>query len=369
MRAGVTQLPSGLSGRLLAYGTEDFYRVAVTGTAEHEASGLVLAGRRAVPIMRRLRWGRYPQPLVFDLRAWSSEVATVGAPFELPEPNGLVSVSADEWLSGVSSAGATAVLTPSKFVPHGAWDVLEAVIEAASHVTVPDVLTLVATDAAMLDEPYVGKLIEVVGQSELPVAFVFAAKDKPLAQRGRAAGLRRVVAGVPGCLILGTEVLSATDALTHGAGAAAIGVTGGLRRPSRPEDRGRGFAAAGVPGLFLRELWESRSPTVYADWYANSTSPWCDECGRVLDVFGRTASEKEAVLRHNVHAWLGVWSELCALHESERSLELAAELRDAFTRHLALRPAAGMSADELLRQLVELDDPMQRRTAPDGSWL
>jgi hypothetical protein len=66
-----------------------------------------------------------------------------------------------------------------------------------------------------------------------------------------------------------------------------------------------------VPGLFLRELWETRSPSVYADWFANRRAPTCAACGgRSLDRFSSHPLDKQQVLRHNVHAWLDVLDEI-----------------------------------------------------------
>lgn len=125
-----------------------------------------------------------------------------------------------------------------------------------------------------------------------------------------------------------------------------------------------------VPGLFLRDLWEHRSPSTYADWYANSPSPTCDECGgRALDEFGSDEADKQAVLCHNVHEWLGVHSRVCDLDPVGRRLVLGEERADALAAHLNLRPATfRVEADPVLRELVELDDPQGRRTTPQGAW-
>jgi hypothetical protein len=121
--------------------------------------------------------------------------------------------------------------------------------------------------------------------------------------------------------------------------------------------------------LFLRELWEHRSPGIYADWYANSPSPICRACGgRALDAFDNDEADKQAVLRHNLHAWLAVADELGTKNAAEQHRWLADEWSAALAAHLSLRPALGnIEADRVLRQLVELDDPMGRRTTPRGA--
>jgi hypothetical protein len=281
MTAGYAELPTALVGTLLAYGSQDSFSVAVPDTSVHPRAGLVLAGADVVPTIRRLHAGKYSRPLAFDIKLWADQVATVDSPMAPPEADSLFAMSLDDWAAAILAVGATAVFTPSKFVQLADWPALKAVVQAGNEASVLELITLIATDAAMLDEAYRGSFLEMAAQSTRPTAFLFAAGNTPLANWGRAKGLRELFLAMPGCLLLGTEVLAATDALAHGAGAAAIGVTGSLRRPRRPGDPGGGGnnAVAGVPGLFLRDLWEQRSPGIYADWYANSRSPVCAKCG------------------------------------------------------------------------------------------
>jgi hypothetical protein len=60
--------------------------------------------------------------------------------------------------------------------------------------------------------------------------------------------------------------------------------------------------------------------------------------------------------------------EICTRNVAERRRFLADEWSAALAAHLSLRPALGsVDADRVLRQLVELDDPMGRRTTPQGA--
>jgi hypothetical protein len=125
-----------------------------------------------------------------------------------------------------------------------------------------------------------------------------------------------------------------------------------------------------MPGLFLRQLWENRSSGTYADWFANSPSPTCADCGgRALDRFTAEDDDKRQVLRHNVHSWLAVHSEIRRRRPDAACEWLRAERCRGFTAHAALRPVpASLKADKLLRVLCELDDPQQRTTTPIGTW-
>src|SRR5690606_11757631 len=98
------------------------------------------------------------------------------------------------------------------------------------------------------------------------------------------------------------EPLIASDAAAHGAEIISVGVAGGLRVPSMPSGGGPRFSRDFLPGLFLRDLLELRSPSVFADWYAGQVTPYCERCGRHLTVFNsRSRSDLQAITRHNLH--------------------------------------------------------------------
>ena len=170
--------------------------------------------------------------------------------------------------------------------------------------------------------------------------------------------------------MVSTEVIVGVDVITRG-GAAAIGLTGSLRRPRRPWDEGGAPPAKDfVPGLFLRELWETRSPRVYADWYANRQAPTCTACGgRAIDRFTSHELDKRQVLRHNVHTWLEVLGEITSGTPSWARLWLAEERLRGLGAHNALSSVrTPVTADPMLRAYCELDDPHGRRLALNGSW-
>lgn len=366
----VSDLWPAAAGRFLAYATDEYHELAMAATAASPASGIVVRNSSPLDAISRSKvWG-YPSRTVLDVGAWTTQIATRSSPTILHAPGALAQISLDSWASDMLRAGADGVLTPSKFVRAGNWAALHAVLDAGEETSLLGVMTLVATDAAMLDSAYLSAFSRILSGASRPLALLFAAKDKPLARWGRPAALREVVSAVPGCLLLAVEPIIAADAFSCGASGAAIGISGGLRRPRRPGDHGGPNAKDFVPGLFLRDLWEHRSPSIYADWYANSPSPTCDACGgRVLDEFGCDQADKEAVLRHNVHAWLEVHSELRDLDSVGRRVALAEERANALAAHLTLRPATvKVGADPLLRQLVELDDPQGRQTTPQGAW-
>lgn len=350
-------LPDSLRGRILAYTGDEQANLAARRTALHPASGLVLSTRTPRKLIQPIHGQYQPDALLCDVRSWSS-AATVAEPSILP-----ADVDTHEWASSLLGLGASAVLTPSKFVPATDWDVLAAVVEDTRRFTRADVVSLIPTDAAMLDEPHVDRFCDIVRRARRPLAFRFAAQRRPFEKKGRAHALRRLLRAFPGAAIIGVEVLTAVDAMAHGAGMAAIGITSTYRKPFRPGDRGGAFSPDRAPGMFLRDLWETRSPRVYSDWYANSPSPWCDTCDRAVDSFG--PDDRNAILEHTLHSWLGVWDDLALLSTAERADCLHDEWGQAFLRHQELTGRA-VTADPLLRQLLGPDDPGSPAALPIG---
>ncbi len=362
-------MPPAMVGRFLGYTTDAHEHVALDATSRSPVSGVVMRNPDPLGAVRAARSGYYRSVIVLEVGAWTSAVATPQSPTLLEAPGALVQVSLDSWADNLLNEHASAVLTPSKFVRLGDWAALRAVLRAGERTERPEVATLVATDAAMLDSAYLPSFVKTL-ITHRPVAVLFASKNPPFSRAGRMAGLRYLLANRPGCFLLATEPVVATDAYAHGASGAAVGISGGTRRPRRPGDNGGGDNARGfLPGLFLRDLWEHRSPDTYADWFGDSPSPTCTQCGgRAIDTFDNNDHDKIVILRHNVHAWLEVFDELRARTRIDQQRWSAEEWSEALAAHVTLRPATGaIDADRVLRQLVELDDPLGRRTTPKGA--
>lgn len=365
-----------LAGRLLGYlAADDAFKVQdLIGSGQH--TGLLLKGEGAPRTAWKIRQaGPLTRCVGVDVGAWSKSIASPQRPMQLAAPaDGLFPIDLRVWADDVlRGAAADFVLTPSLFIQHADWTSLRHLLHATSPVRGrDDVFTLIATDAAMLDAPQLACFLDtlLVHGPEQRLAFVFAGASKPLARPRRLAALRTLLAALPGSLVLGIEGLAGFDVLTH-AGSAAIGLTGSLRRPQRPTDGGGGPVAKDfVPGLFLRELWETRSPRVYADWYANSQTPTCAECGgRAVDRFTRHDLHKQQILRHNLHAWMEVVTEVVEQAPSVARAWLADERVRGLQAHLALNSVrTPVEADAMLRAYCELDDPQHRRVALNGSW-
>ena len=137
--------PPAAAGRFLAFTTDDYQDLAMATTAASAASGIVVRNSSPLDALSRSKaWG-YPSRVMLDAGVWTTQVATRSSPTILHAPGALTQISLDSWASDMLSAGADAVLVPSKFVRTGNWAALRAVLEAGEETSLPGVVTLVAT--------------------------------------------------------------------------------------------------------------------------------------------------------------------------------------------------------------------------------
>jgi len=340
--------------------------------ADHcAAEGLALAvsSAEAVRECARLRAVHRNLRMIADTFHWSTHVATANEPTAV---SGQL-LDLDMWAEvTLSASGARSALAPSSFIRLGDTAALNAVLAELSQAAHPGLVPFLATDAETLNPRYLPEFIQAVEQVPLArLAFLFAGKPKTMANYARLKGLRDLLRHFPGSQVHGLDVLAGTDAVAHGAGWVGIGASSGRRWPRRPGDPGGGPLAAGyLPGTFVRELLEMRSPVVYTDWYANSPSPSCATCVRPLDSYRPTPADKALIIRHNVHGVDDFTRELTAQPAHSQAAWLNEARIEAFTRHSQLTSTAGtVNADLALRKLCELDDPQMRETTPAGSWV
>lgn len=305
---------------------------------------------------------------IVDTRYWSSHTAS---PQEPTETSNMLT-DLDWWAeSAVQASGGRWILAPSGFVRLGDSASLAAILNETARASHPALVTFVATDADVLSTRHIGGFIDVLDQTpSRQLAFLFADKTKPLASYQRLKGLRILLSRFPGSYILGLDVPAGTDAIAHGAGWVGIGASSSRRWPCRPGDPGGGPPAAGyLPGFFLRELLEMRSPVIYTDWYANSRSPMCRTCRRSLESYRPTSVDKALIIAHNVHEIHGFALELTARPVADQPAWLDQERVKALMRHTQLTSTGALvEADLTVRMLCELDDPQMRETTRVGAW-
>ena len=332
-------------------------------------TALLVSSKKAVTKIAEISQAQNGPPTIIDTKHWRQRRATVDEPTEAHF--GLTVFDIDKWCTDkLERSGATAILTPSFFVGGIDWPALQALLTATTNITSPEVITFIPTDADMLADRHRTQFLDQLSATPpRRFAFLFAAKTPPLAEPDRLRGLRELLHRFPGSWIIAVDVLSGTDALTHGAGWVGVGASSSLRLPQRPGDTSGPPSKGYLPGLFLRELLETRSPTIYGDWYANSPSPHCDTCDRALDVFDTDPADKQRIVEHNLHAIHDFTAEIRDQPPAERAAWLHQTRVDAFLAHGTLTSGGSViKAEDTLRYLCEIDDPRRRRTRANGHW-
>jgi hypothetical protein len=309
----------------------------------------------------------YPDlDLMLDSRPWASRVATPDVPSAISD----MLLDLDTWADiELHASRARRVLAPVLFVRAGDYASLRAQLDVLGSTTHPGVVPYIATDADMLRARHLPDFLELLEASSVQkFAFQFAHKAQPLGQYDRLRGLRQLLTHLPGSLLIGADVPAGSDAMVHGASWVGIGASSGRRMERRPGDPGGGRRSADyLPGTWVRPLMAMRSPSIYADWYANSPTPTCPRCRRPLESYQPIASDKTLLITHNLHGIADFAGEIMAVPAADRPAWLNAERVEAFLRH-GLLTGSSISADMTLRRLCELDDPQLRETRPAGAW-
>lgn len=301
-----------------------------------------------------------------DVGAWRHTYATTAEP--LDDVDNLFGI-AGWYEQHHPTTGRIAGYTPSRFLRAEDRGALQALLEQTDDLP-GNIVTRIAVEAAILEARYREDFLEDLAPCRgRRFSFVFADREDPVATYQRLDGLRRVLAEHPGSELDHVDPLVAADAIAHGASRAFVGASSGRRMPRRPGDSGGGPISAGyLPGLFLEELQELRSPTVYADWYANSRSPYCATCRRALDVFAPTKQDKTVIIRHNLHQTTEHINRLAAVPPADRAAWLRGVRLNAHAQHMKLNPLATVLLNRGLREFLMLDDTAHRSMTRSGAW-
>lgn len=338
-------------------------------SADHCASTgqvLVVSDDKAVPLAVDLSRRKPGLKIRADVGAWRHLGATENEP--LADVDNLFGI--EGWYEqNFPLGGSVTGYTPSKFLRAGDRAALRALLGATASAPA-NIVTRIAIEAVVLEATFRDDFFDDLAPHQgRKFSFVFADKKDPLAEYQRLDGLRRLLNLHPGSEVDHVDPLVAADALANGASFVAVGASSGRRMPKRPGDPSGGRNAAGyLPGLFNVELLELRSPMIYADWYANSPSPYCHTCGRALDVFETTVADKSVIIGHNLHQTSAHITDLMAQPASGRLSWLRDVRLDAHASHMALNPQGDMVLHRSLHKFLELDDPMMREMTRAGVW-
>ncbi|ALG10212.1 hypothetical protein AOZ06_27945 [Kibdelosporangium phytohabitans] len=254
-----------LLNRVLVHATPA-QAVALQPYVSAEHGGFVLTGAQ----------GRFHPdcPVLVDPAAYERHVATPDAPFLLPT-GGLLSIGLPEMLDDQLAAGATAAITPTKFIAAGDIGSLTAAARQVARLDRQDVLFLVPLDISLLGRAHFDEVTAILADAGHPVALVLGRRFGSLAQTAD-----RVVPYIRNLRVLAAAIdlmplrtdFTAFDLVAHGAFAGAPRSGGAVRHTgdSAPDVLVPGFMAwwrgSDLADLFgARQNLAPRCPCVVCD--------------------------------------------------------------------------------------------------------
>jgi DNA modification methylase len=348
-------------------------------------SGLVLTGIKGARAALKVRQiAGTDCPIVIDPAAYETERATPAEPFQLPLRTTQHGEALEVFIRELCSAGANAVLTPTRYICARDVASLETVIAAVAAPHPQAVLSL-PLDVAWLSDQWIVTLIDILANSPVPKVLMLG--DQPGSPEGAAStltNLRRLAAEVPQIGLFRTD-LTAFDVMTRGALTAAIGTSSALRQVAPPDQDGvfsRNHPAEEPdtsPQVLVKELVSYVPGSVLADRFGDTPGPLCQcrHCGRRrLSTFLGRADWHHARF-HGVAVWTEwlpnlvgedsltrreqAWAQLCqqGLEGHENFNRMAGNPAERFTPGLPLMFWAGQ------RPRLSTRTSWQHHSSPD----
>src|ERR1043165_3704713 len=205
--------------------------------ADTEHGGLVLTGEQGARRLRELRANGFRAPILLDAGAYDGAAARFDSPFQYGD--GLLRVPLSAQLDAQLESGATVAITPTLFLDGGDIGSLVSVLSSTARLDRDVKLRLLPLHVDWLRWPHHAALRQSLDDIRIPTVLAFGADRDPLASTEAARRLRELIEDHPGVGLLRTD-LAAFDALTRGAGFAAMGATSGHRHawiPYMPANR------------------------------------------------------------------------------------------------------------------------------------
>ncbi|MDI5979853.1 hypothetical protein [Amycolatopsis magusensis] len=273
-----------------------------------ERSGFVLAGANTKGRMRLLEETGYDGVVLVDPAAYEKRLATPEAPFWTPE-NQMLPMTLDEVLNQQLVAGATAAITPTKFIRAGDTDSLKAAARQVKALGRNDVIFAVPFDVSLLDRRYIRQVTAILVDVGSPVGLVLGGQLDPLSHAAsRIIQNLRLLAATVDLFPMRTD-FNAFDLVAHGAFAGAIGTGGKVRHAVEPPQPSKFLVRDQSPSVLVPELmcWWKGSKLGKLFGARESLIPRCPcaVCGsRRLSRLYRRADGNEA-MAHAVATWSG----------------------------------------------------------------
>ncbi|WP_328375650.1 hypothetical protein OHB13_03900 [Streptomyces sp. NBC_00440] len=293
-----------------------------TRTAEPPADdgagfgGIILCGTKALAETKDAQRHLADEPLLLDPALYEQHTAGAHESFLQTRPRfappGLYPEPATSMYPGSEQldAGATAVLTPTRYFEAGDTAAVAEATRRMKQLDPDTVIFTVPLDARWLrSDDMVGFLIRTLNRVPHLKAIALGSVDEPLPDRDTALRLRALMSRINSTGLIRTG-LSGLDALAHGATFVSIGVQPACRTFRPP-------GAAGTPGanpsgtrrarVLHPALMEYFHGDRLAHFYGFSDAPecHCDACnGLSLARFSDDAEDVQAADEHNVATWL-----------------------------------------------------------------
>lgn len=350
------------------------------GYLDPDHGGLVLCGDDAPSRTIELRREHYTGVLLEDVAAYEKEIATPQAPFSLPEDDMLFGADLDSVLQAQLDRGATWAVTPTRYVPAGASEVLKAIMSTVAGLDRDDVIVVVPVSIGWLRRESKDQLIAILKRIRHPVALALGGQYDPLKDFAAAPEhLRDLLREIPGVGLWRTD-LAGFDALAYGGSFAAIGAGGSMRHLVPAGERPQSSSPfPHYPTVLVPEMLRFSSADFLANAYANATPPrcHCQLCGgRFLESFyGLNDHVRAAAHAHNAATWNDWLPQLFAhARLGDRQLWWRNRCRAALDTHVAENTRIGQpnrfKPPKALKKWAELpirDQPSSGGTSPTMS--
>ncbi len=273
-----------------------------------QRSGFILAGAKTSRRMRLLNETDYTGLVLHDPAKYEKHTASADSPFWLPEGE-LTPTSLDDLLDQQLKAGATAGLTPTKFIGAGDTDSLKAATQQLKQLQRDDTIFVAPLDISLLDRRHIRQTKAILADLGCPVALVLGKQLDPLKQAAKRiiVNLRTLAASVD-LMPMRTD-FNAFDLVAHGAFAGAIGAGGSVRHTVDPSEKPFAVVGDPSPSVLLPELMCWWKGSKIADLFGarQNLTPRCpcDVCdNRRLSRFLARTDRNEA-MQHAVAVWSG----------------------------------------------------------------
>ena len=218
-----------------------------------ERGGFVIAGANTNGRMRLLEDSGHEGVVLVDPAAYEKHLATPDAPFWTPEDQ-VLPMTLAEMLNQQLVAGATAAITPTKFITAGDTDSLKAAARQVKVLERNDVIFAVPLDVSLLDRRYFRQVMAILVDVRCPVGLVLGGQLDPLDHAAsRIIQNLRLLAATIELFPMRTD-FNAFDLVAHGAFAGAIGTSGAVRHAVEPPQPPLFVVPDDSPSVLVPEL-------------------------------------------------------------------------------------------------------------------